>query len=76
MEKPEVSRLDPLEDSEEVLANQKRLAKAYREDGKEALQRELEAMYPERAAAERKSASGRSAPTSTSSTTTPTVNPK
>jgi hypothetical protein len=42
MEKPEQSRLNPLEDSEEVLAKQKRLAKAYREGGQEAVQRELE----------------------------------
>jgi hypothetical protein len=76
MEKPERSRLNPIEDSEEVLANQKRLAKAYREGGKKAVQCELAAMYPEKAAAERKSANGMNAPTSTLSTASPTVKRK
>ena len=63
----ETGKLDLFGD--ENLAKRQRLAKARQQGGKPALRRELAAMYPEKAAADPKSARPPKSPTSTSSRT-------
>ena len=48
MENPETSNLDLFALDAEQILKQKRLAEAWKKDGKEGLRRELSAMYPEK----------------------------